>query len=1187
MRWHFLRPRPPDAKRSWRNIAGLMAAMLAMGMVLLPTPARAVATPTFVQVRANQVTTGTTNSIAFSNANAAGDLIVVYVVWGNLGAVSLSDTRGNTYVGAQAATRWSGNRWSAQVFFAKNVAAGANAVTATFGTAITNFALVYIHEYSGVDTVSPLDVVTSAAGTSTAMSSGSATTTNANDLIFGAATSSNVVTAAGAGFTTRSTAFGNRTEDKVVTTAGPNAATATQKGTAWVVEMVAFKADAGGGSSDPTPPTVSISAPANNAQVTDIVNVTATASDNVGVVGVRFLVDNGFVGTEDTSEPYGLSWDTRAVANGAHTLRAQARDAAGNTTLSAPVTVNVANTSNFQNEILATGFDLPTNIEFLPDGRMLVVELAGTIKVLPPPYTQPDPTPFLHLTNVGSAGVQQGIYDIVLDPAFITNHFYYIFYTLGSPNRDRLSRFTANAALTGTVAGSEVVLYQDPQDANAEHHGGSLNFGNDGKLYFTTGEHFSAGDAQLLTSPRGKIHRINSDGTVPTDNPFYDGAGPHVDSIWALGLRNPFRAYYDAPTGRLFVGDVGGNDYATAKEEVNVGAAGANYGWPNFEGNCAAPCTSPIYFYPHNGRDAAITGGFVYHGNQFPSSYVGSYFFADYTQNWIRRLTLDASGNVTGVFNFEPADGSVDGPYGDIVYLTEGPDGAIYYVDLGYSDISGTFGVSKIRRIRYVQSNQAPVAMVAANPTSGPVPLAVSFSSAGTFDPEGQPLTYSWTFGDGGTSTAANPTHTYAQAGQYSARLSTSDGVNTTISTPLSISVGNAPVATILSPQDGATFRAGNVISFSGDATDAEDGTLPASAFTWNIDFLHAGHVHPAIPQTGVKSGTFTIPTTGHDFSGDTRYRITLTVTDSDGLTSTRSVTIFPDKVNLTFTTVPAGLTLYLDGIAKATPFVYDTLIGFNHTIEARNQSAGANLYTFASWSDGGQQTHTIVVPAAAQTYTATYSVAQPPPGPITFIQASSATPQSPQTTVSATFGSAQTGGNLNVVVIGWNDTAANISSVSDTAGNVYQLAAATVRGSGLSQAVYYTRNLTAPAGANTVTVGFDRAAIYVDLRIAEYSGLDRTNPLDVSASASGSSQTANSGNAMTTTANSLLIGAGTTVSAFTGGGSGYTTRIITQPDLDILEDRVVSTAGSYGATAVQGGASSWVMQMVAFRGAT
>ena len=206
------------------------------------------------------------------------------------------------------------------------------------------------------------------------------------------------------------------------------------------------------------------------------------------------------------------------------------------------------------------------------------------------------------------------------------------------------------------------------------------------------------------------------------------------------------------------------------------------------------PYTSPIHYYAHNGRDAAVTSGFVYHGSQFPAAYQGSYFFADYTQNWIKRLTFDANGNVTGVFNFEPPNGAVDGPYGDIVYLTEGPDGALYYVDLGYSDIGGTFGVSKIRRIRYVESNQAPIVGASANPTSGPAPLTVNFSSAGSSDPEGQTLTYSWTFGDSTTSTAANPVHTYNQAGVYTARLTVSDGVTSTISTPITISVGNAPV---------------------------------------------------------------------------------------------------------------------------------------------------------------------------------------------------------------------------------------------------------------------------------------------------------------------------------------------------------------------------------------------------------
>ena len=152
-----------------------------------------------------------------------------------------------------------------------------------------------------------------------------------------------------------------------------------------------------------------------------------------------------------------------------------------------------------------------------------------------------------------------------------------------------------------------------------------------------------------------------------------------------------------------YIGDVGGNDDVDRQGGGEPRRGGRQLRLARTpRAPAPRPAPSPLYSYPHNGRDAAITGGFVYHGTQFPASYQGSYFFADYAQNWIRRLTFDANGNVNGVFNFEPADGTVDGPYGDIVYLTEGPDGALYYVDLGYSDITGTFGVSKIRRIRYV-----------------------------------------------------------------------------------------------------------------------------------------------------------------------------------------------------------------------------------------------------------------------------------------------------------------------------------------------------------------------------------------------------------------------------------------------------------------------------------------------------
>ena len=375
------------------------------------------------------------------------------------------------------------------------------------------------------------------------------------------------------------------------------------------------------------------------------------------------------------------------------------------------------------------------------------------------------------------------------------------------------------------------------------------------------------------------------------------------------------------------------------------------------------------------------------------------------------------------------------------------------------------------------------------------------------------------------------------------------------------------------------------MISFSGDATDPEDGTLPASAFAWNVDFLHDTHVHPGTPITGVKSGTFTIPTTGHDFSGNTRYRITLTVTDSSGLTATRSVTIFPDKVNLTFGTTPAGLTLYLDGIAKATPFTYDTLIGFVHTVEARNQSSGGTAYVFDSWSDGGAQTHDITVPSSNQGYVATYRVGAP--STPSFVQVGTATPQSSQSAVNTTYTKAQVAGDLNAVVVGWNESTGNVTSVTDSAGNAYAAAAPTTRGTGLSQAVFYAKSIAgAAAGANTVTVRFDKSVAFADVRILEYGGLDRTSPLDVSHSAAGNTTPANSGAATTNFAVELLLGAGTTNTGFTGPGTGFTNRVITSPDADIAEDRTVTATGSYSATAPRSSGGDWVFQMVAFRAA-
>jgi hypothetical protein len=228
-----------------RAIAALAAAILGLlGLPLIAPTASAAATPAFKQARAKEITSGSLNSLAFNSANTAGNLIVVYLAWSNTNSVSLTDTRGNVYTSVGSRTTWgASSNSSSQVFYAKNIAGGSNTVRATFATAISSWADMYIHEYSGIDKVDPLDVSAVNTGTAAAMNSGSATTTNADDLIFGGGASASTVNQAGTGFTSRSTRFGNRTEDKNVTAKGPYNATASQNGNAWVMQMVAFKAD--------------------------------------------------------------------------------------------------------------------------------------------------------------------------------------------------------------------------------------------------------------------------------------------------------------------------------------------------------------------------------------------------------------------------------------------------------------------------------------------------------------------------------------------------------------------------------------------------------------------------------------------------------------------------------------------------------------------------------------------------------------------------------------------------------------------------------------------------------------------------------------------------------------------------------------------------------------------------------
>jgi PKD repeat protein len=302
------------------------------------------------------------------------------------------------------------------------------------------------------------------------------------------------------------------------------------------------------------------------------------------------------------------------------------------------------------------------------------------------------------------------------------------------------------------------------------------------------------------------------------------------------------------------------------------------------------------------------------------------------------------------------------------VNLENGPGGDLFYVD---------FDGGTIRRIAYTAANQAPVAVADATPTTGSAPLTVQFDGTRSSDPEGGSLSFAWDLdGDGAfdDSTAARPSYTYAADGAYAARLRVTDSQGASSTASVTITVGNTPpTAVINAPAAGTTWKVGDVISFSGSATDPQEGSLPASALNWDLIMHHCPsncHTHPVQSFVGARSGSFTAP--DHEYPSYLELR--LTATDSGGLTGTASLRLDPKTVALTFQTTPGGLNLSVGGTQSTATFTRTVIVGSRNSISAISpQTKGRKSYAFVSWSDGGAQGHDIVAPATATTYTARY----------------------------------------------------------------------------------------------------------------------------------------------------------------------------------------------------------------------
>jgi glucose/arabinose dehydrogenase len=654
-----------------------------------------------------------------------------------------------------------------------------------------------------------------------------------------------------------------------------------------------------------------------------------------------------------------------------------------------------------------------------PDGRMFVIEKEGRLKVVAPGGSTA--TTILDLSSEVNSYWDRGLLGIAVDSSYASNNYVYLLYTRErqplTPDGDgemvsRLDRLTItpsnDVVARTTILGSHNGPCPSPPSNTADcipsegfsHSIGTVRSAPDGTLWVGSGDAASFNFVDKLAlrtydtqSMAGKIMHVDRNGNGLSGHPFCQGDNnlAHVcTKVWAGGFRNPFR-FKLRPGGGLTVGDVG---WGTT-EEVNLvptaqGTTGRLYGWPCYEGGgqaggyrdldecdpeyakegTAQAHLGPVHEYPHSGG-GSVLGGPTYTGTQFPSSYQGRIFFADYVQGFIKTLQPNAQGPPT-VTDFATGWTGVD--------LEQTPTGELAYASFG----NGSSGTGSIRRVVYTPANRSPTAVIGASPTSGAAPLAVSFNASGSTDPDGDPLTYQWSFGDGGTSTQASPSHTYTNSGAYTATLTVRDGRGGQDTKTVGISSGNTPPEAVVSGD--TSYRGGESFSLEGAASDQQQGSIPASGLRWDVRVIHGDHIH--VLGSYLNRSTLDLQAiTDHD--ADAHYEITMTATDAGGLTDQATVTVNPEKTTVRLDSSPPGAAVSYGGRQFTAPQALVTAIGYHTTISASDPfELGGKIFDFTGWSNGGARVQNFVVPPQGAALSANYrerggqGVPPPPPAP-------------------------------------------------------------------------------------------------------------------------------------------------------------------------------------------------------------
>ena len=614
-----------------------------------------------------------------------------------------------------------------------------------------------------------------------------------------------------------------------------------------------------------------------------------------------------------------------------------------------------------------------TNFAWLEDGGMLTSGKDGTITFLPPGGR---PRVLTRVPSVRATG-DHGVLGFALANDYPTTGRVFIAYDKGSAagtgfgmvEEWRASPATSPSSFsrTRTIIDGSAMSPQLVQ-VTTTHAIDTVAVAPDDTLFVSVGD--DAGNsgslntlrAQDLNQPYGKLLHLTADGQGVPTNPYYSSTTPKSwrSMVYASGFRNPFRFSLDPRSGIPHVGDVG---WVTA-EEISTVRPGANAGWPCYEGKdrttfsshsvCQALYTAgsaqpPIWSYPLAGAGAAIVGGVHYTGASYPTQYRNSYFFGDYTRKKIWTLATDLQGQLTR----EPEADGFGTDAGAPVAFHAGPNGDVTYADL----ISG-----QVRRLVYNPGNRAPVARFAY--TTDADTRRVSFSAGGSYDLDGDQLTYSWDFGDDTGGSGETVSHTYASGSAVAVTLTVRDQLGASGTTTATLHPQDHTPRLTLNAPPARTYAVGDTVSLSATATDVEDGSLTVS---WDTALLHcpfAGtcHLHP---DGTVSGATYSRRFTDH--GNDTTMLVTARVQDSRGATATAT---YEARPKLRTVAVNSPVAVSINGVEAASAQV---VVGSAVELNAPSTSS---YWRFTGWSDGGAASHSFTMPDSDVTLAARYSTA-------------------------------------------------------------------------------------------------------------------------------------------------------------------------------------------------------------------